>query len=102
MKTRTWTANSDAYYAYDALGRLQAVTAVKRNGQLLNPAEVTTYTYTAVGNRASATLPNGIQTLYTYDQMNRLAGLQHVATNGTVLDVVCLPIQCGEPAHQRD
>ena len=84
-KTRTWTANSDTYYAYDALGRLQSVTAVKRNGQVLNPAEVTTYTYTAVGNRGSVTLPNGIKTLYSYDIMNRLAGLQHVATNGTVL-----------------
>ena len=84
-KTRTWTANSDSSYAYDELGRLKTITAVKRNGQVLNPPEVTTYTYTAVGNRASATLPNGIRTLYTYDQMNRLAGLQHVATNGTVL-----------------
>ncbi len=84
-KTRTWTANSDTYYAYDALGRLQAVTAVQRNGQVLSVPEVTSYTYTAVGNRASETLPNGIQTLYTYDQMNRLAGLQHVATNGAIL-----------------
>ena len=84
-KSRTWTTNSDTYYAYDALGRLQTLTAVKRNGQALNPPEVTAYTYTPVGNRASVTLPNGIQTLYTYDQMSRLAGLQHVATNGAVL-----------------
>ena len=84
-KTRTWTTNSDTYYGYDALGRLQTVTAVKCNGTVLSVPEVTTYTYTPVGNRASVTLPNGIKTLYSYDQMSRLAGLQHVATNGAVL-----------------
>ena len=58
---------------------------VKRNGQVLATPEVTTYTYTATGNRASATLPNGVQTLYSYDSMNRLVEMRHVSTNGTVL-----------------
>ena len=84
-KTRTWTANSDTYYAYDALGRLQTVTAVKRNGAVLSAPEVTTYAYTPVGSRASVVLPNGIRTLYSYDSLSRLIGLQHIATNGTVL-----------------
>lgn len=84
-KTRTWTSNSDTSYAYDALGRIQGVTAAKRNGVVLNTPEVTTYTYTPVGNRASVTLPNGIKTLYSYDTVNRLTSLQHVGTNGAVL-----------------
>ncbi|HTJ01007.1 MAG TPA: PKD domain-containing protein [Dongiaceae bacterium] len=84
-KTRTWTDNSDTRYTYDELGRLQTVTATKRNGQVLTSPEVTAYTYTAVGNRASTTLPNGIKTLYGYDEMNRLTSLQQIATNGAVL-----------------
>src|SRR5262249_24966663 len=84
-KTRSWTANSDTYYSYDALGRLQTVTVAKRNGQVLSTPEVTTYTYTAIGTRASATVPNGVKTFYTYDENSRLSGLQHLGTNGALL-----------------
>ncbi len=84
-KIRTWTGNTDTRYSYDQLGRLEAVTAVERNGHVLSVPEVTTYTYTALGNRASMTLPTGVQTLYSYDNMNRLSQLQNVGTNGNLL-----------------
>jgi RHS repeat-associated protein len=76
-KTRTWTNNSDAAYAYDKLGRLSAVTVHKRNGTQLSQPEVTTYSYTAVGSRESISLPNGILTEYAYDNLNRLTSAAH-------------------------
>ena len=101
-KTRTWTANSDSSYAYDELGRLKTITAVKRNGQVLNPPEVTTYTYTAVGNRASATLPNGIRN-FIHLRSNEPAGRSAACRDERDRSfVVCLSIQCRQPAHQRD
>jgi RHS repeat-associated protein len=75
--TGTCTTNSYVQYGYDALGRLSAVTVVKRNGtNLVNP-ETTTYNYTAVGNRWKVTLPNGIVTEYLYDSLNRLTNMTH-------------------------
>ena len=72
---RTCTANSEAEYDYDELGRLKTVHVVRRNNLLVD--ETTTYTYTAVGSRASITLPNGILTTYQYDNLNRLTNLTH-------------------------
>ena len=74
-RIRTWTTNSDLRYAYDTVGRLSSVTEVARNGQPLSPPAVASYTYDAVGNRQSLTLPNGLQNLYQYDQMSRLTRL---------------------------
>ena len=45
----------------------------------------TTYTYDAVGNRASVSYPNGTLAEYTYDNLNRLTELLNKKTsNDTV------------------
>ena len=77
--TDTCTTNSETEYNYDQLGRLQSVTAVKRNGVMLMSPETTTYTYDAVGNRSLLSLPNGIVTIYHYDDLNRLTNVVHPA-----------------------
>ncbi|MBI1790799.1 MAG: hypothetical protein HYR60_24995, partial [Acidobacteria bacterium] len=56
-------------YAYDALNRLSRVTDNR-----LAPG-VTTYTYDAVGNLAGYAYPNGAQSTYTYNNLNRLTNL---------------------------
>jgi RHS repeat-associated protein len=75
--TRTCTTNSEVAYGYDELGRLKTVQVLKRNGTNLSSPETTTNTYTAVGNRSTVTLPNGIITAYLYDSLNRLTNLTH-------------------------
>lgn len=71
--TRTYTAYTDTRYTYDALGRLSTVSSYKLAGQdFTNDPQVTTYTYTADGTLASVTLPNGVETDYGYDALNRL------------------------------
>jgi len=64
-------------YAYDELGRLYETKTIKRDGSLVNPAEVTINTYDQVGNRNGQTKANGIETVYTYDNCNRLTNLVH-------------------------
>jgi RHS repeat-associated protein len=76
-KTRTYTDNSDIRYGYDQLGRLMTVSLFKRNGEVLASPEVTTYSYTDVGSRASTQMPNGITTSYQYNNLNRLTNLVH-------------------------
>ena len=84
-KARTYTDNSDTRYAYDAKGRLQTVTVVKRAGQVLAQPEVTTYTYDAIGNRQTMVLPNGVRTRYQYDDRYRLAGLAQLDAASNLL-----------------
>jgi len=69
-------------YGYDELGRLKTTRAMVRNGQLLSPTELTTYEYDLVGNRKSATLPNGVYTEYSYNSLNRLTELVHYQPTG--------------------
>jgi YD repeat-containing protein len=57
---------------------------LKRNGEPVNE-QPTRYTYTAVGSRATVTLPNGTVTTYQYDDLNRLRDLQHWAETDTTL-----------------
>jgi len=62
----TTQANGDSRtvtYTFDALNRLSTVS---------DDTGTTTYGYDAAGNRASLTRPNGVQTTYTYDGVNRL------------------------------
>ncbi|MED5240103.1 MAG: polymorphic toxin-type HINT domain-containing protein [Pseudomonadota bacterium] len=62
----TTQANGDSRtvdYTFDALSRLSTVT---------DDTGTTTYGYDAAGNRASLTRPNGVETTYTYDGVNRL------------------------------
>jgi RHS repeat-associated protein len=56
-------------YAYDALNRLAAVT----DNRLASGT--TSYTYDNAGNLQSYLYPNGVQSLYTYDPLNRLTNL---------------------------
>ena len=58
---------------------MQTVTVLKRNGSDLAPPEETRYTYDAVGNRETVTLPNGVVTTCRYDSLNRLTNLTHQA-----------------------
>lgn len=64
-------------YGYDELGRLKTTRAMMRNGVAIPSTELTTYSYDAVGNRKSATLPNGVYTWYDYNALNRLTTLKH-------------------------
>lgn len=54
-------------YSYDQLNRLQTVVD---NGALAGQNQ-TTYSYDAVGNLSSATLPNGAAVTPTFDQMGK-------------------------------
>lgn len=83
-RTRLGTANSDLRYTCDQLGQLRAVSVHKRHGQPLMEPEVTAYTYTSFNRRESATLPNGMRTVYGYDDNHRLTSLTHQHTNGTL------------------
>jgi len=84
LKTATWTGTNPAApgtrteYAYDELGRLRETMLTWRNGvdlTLTDDQEVTAYTYSAVGSRESAGLPNGVYTAYEYNALNRLTNL---------------------------
>jgi RHS repeat-associated protein len=59
-------------YAYDSAGRLSTIS--QNLGQLL---ETFTYSYDIISRRASVQRPNGIITIYDYDQANRLTKLKH-------------------------
>src|SRR5205807_1377174 len=56
-------------YVYDALNRLSTVT----DNRLASGN--TTYTYDEAGNLAGYLYPNGVQSTYTHNQLNRLTNL---------------------------
>ncbi len=73
------TANAETYvtdYTYDDLNRLATI---------IDTSGTTSYTYDAVGNRASVTYPNGNATSYTYDGLNRLTRLETLDAADNVL-----------------
>ncbi|NOY82783.1 MAG: hypothetical protein GXP31_17430, partial [Kiritimatiellaeota bacterium] len=84
-RTRTWTANTDTAYAYDALGRLIGVTVAKRNGQALVDPQVTAYQYTDTDRTAAVLRPNDVLTTYAYDNAGRLGSVTHVNAAGDIL-----------------
>jgi RHS repeat-associated protein len=61
--------NVSAAYTWDELNRLSAVVDHRLNG-----SNSTTYTYDSANNLATATYPNGIQSTFSYDTLNRLTG----------------------------
>ena len=83
--TRAYTINSDVRYGYDSLARLKTVSVVKRDGVPLTPWEVTTNTYTALGNLQNVYFPNGTRTVYQYDVMNHLTNEVHYKGASQVL-----------------
>ena len=56
---------------WDDLNRLSTVV----DNRLPSGANTTTYTYDPASNLATATLPNGLQSTFTYDSLNRVASL---------------------------
>tara|TARA_R110002167_G_scaffold352262_1_gene565134 strand:- start:1303 stop:19128 length:17826 start_codon:yes stop_codon:yes gene_type:complete len=91
-KTRTYTGDpsdpvTDTLYTYDALGRLETVSVVERNDEVLATPETTTYEYDLIGNLDQTILPNGVITDYTYDELNRLETLTHYLTDETPEDL---------------
>jgi RHS repeat-associated protein len=46
---------------------------------------VTTMTYDVVNRMATKTLPNGVKTVYSYDDLDRIINLTYTKANGTVL-----------------
>ncbi len=76
-RTALTTAAGTVYYTFDALNRLETVEDI--NGR------ITVYGYDAVGNRASVSYPNGTQTLYTYNSLNRLTYLVNQRSDTSVI-----------------
>jgi RHS repeat-associated protein len=75
------TASQSLVYTYDARNRLTSVTQTVAGGT----PRTTTYTYDAVGNRASMTGGDGTTTQYTYDRRNRLTQLVQRSAAAAVL-----------------
>lgn len=65
--------NQEYTFTYDPQGR---VLTQARNGQTM------TFTYDAVGNRATREDYNGDDTTYTYDDLNRLTGIAYAGASG--------------------
>jgi RHS repeat-associated protein len=61
-------------YTYDPLNRLSSVT---------DASGATTYSYDAVGNLGGFAYPNGVQTGYGYNTLNRLTQMQSTCATGT-------------------
>lgn len=70
-KIQSGTANGTLVnYEYDKLNRLARVTDTHRGQNL-----VTTNSYDAVGNLAGYHYPNGVDTIYRYNSLNRLTNM---------------------------
>ncbi|MEQ8637592.1 RHS repeat-associated core domain-containing protein [Gimesia maris] len=92
-KTRTYTGDpsdpiTDTLYTYDALGRLETVSVVERNDEVLTIPETTAYEYDLMGNLDQTILPNGVITDYTYDELHRLETLTHYLADDTPEDLL--------------
>jgi len=62
-------------YTYDSLNRL--ATVVDNNLQIPGGQNTTTYTYDPASNLATVTYPNGLQSTFTYDDLNRVTALNN-------------------------
>jgi RHS repeat-associated protein len=58
-------------YQYDSLNRLSAVV----DANLPSGQNTTNYTYDAANNVATVAYPNGVESTFSYDTMNRVTGL---------------------------
>ena len=61
--------NVSVNYTRDELNRLSAVVDHRLNG-----SNTTTYTYDPASNVGTATYPNGVESTFSYDALNRLTG----------------------------
>jgi YD repeat-containing protein len=74
----TWTAYTDIAYGYNPLGELTTTSVKELNGQTLSAPLVTTDTYDPAGNKDGETLPNGVATSWTDDDLNRLVSMNQM------------------------
>ena len=65
------TGGVSVNYTYDSLDRLSTVV----DNRLQSGQNTTTYTYDPASNVATVSYPNGLQSTFTYDQLNRLTEL---------------------------
>ncbi|HEY1646627.1 MAG TPA: RHS repeat-associated core domain-containing protein [Terracidiphilus sp.] len=65
------TNGASMSYTYDTLDRLSTVT----DNRLMSGSNVTTYTYDTANNVAMVLYPNGVQSTFAYDKLNRISGL---------------------------
>ncbi len=82
-KGRVCTMNDQAgttEYEYEKRGRI-----VKEKKTILGVPYITSYSYDKAGTLKSITLPSGRQVTYTYDKVNRPAGVTAKLKNTTVL-----------------
>jgi YD repeat-containing protein len=68
-------------YTYDDLDRLSTVVDNRLSGN-----NTTTYSYDNASNVATVTYPNGVQSTFTYDTLNRVTGLSLAELNVLLLD----------------
>ena len=61
--------NLSVAYTWDELNRLSTMVDNPLNG-----SNTTTYTYDSASNVATGTYPNGVQTTFSYDTLDRLTG----------------------------
>ncbi|MCZ2343880.1 MAG: hypothetical protein LC104_19095 [Bacteroidales bacterium] len=85
-----WTSASRVEYGYDALGLTVSVSEVVRNGETLTDPQITSYTYTAVGQVDTVTVTSGSdvlrQTTNEYDsQRHWLTGIVNEDGAGSLL-----------------
>ncbi len=71
------TTSGTTLYSYDALHRLENVTGPDGG--------ITAYTYDNVGNRASVIYPNGAETTYVYNSLNRLTNIENRRSDSTII-----------------
>ncbi len=76
-QTSMTTPTGTTSYTYDALNRLETVTAPDGG--------VTTYTYDEVGNLLTTTTPNSVRTTWTYDALNRPTTIETRDSNSLLL-----------------
>ena len=84
-KASVETANSKIGYIYDIAGRLSKVIVYKRNATILSEPEETVYNYNKNGSRIGVIYPNGFNTTYEYDELERLVKLSHNAATGELV-----------------
>ena len=70
------TINSTVDYTYDTHNRMASVTG---------PAGAISFTYDAAGNPVTIEYPTGVISTISYNAQNRAVGIEHVASDGTVL-----------------
>jgi RHS repeat-associated protein len=68
--TSSSAGGASVSYTYDDLNRLSTVVDNRLSGN-----NTTTYTYDPASNVATATYPNGLQSTFTYDTLNRLTAM---------------------------